>query len=120
MAGKTLNVGLIGSGFMGQAHADAWRRAGLLYRKFRRCNPFCIRWQMSRPHWPKKRLGRYGFQHSTADWQSLVNNPEIDIVDITTPNSMHDMALAAIRAGKRLLRKISPFVAGSANPDPGS
>ena len=29
---RTLNVGLIGSGFMGQAHADAFRRAGMLYR----------------------------------------------------------------------------------------
>ena len=32
MTGRRLNIGLIGSGFMGQAHADAYRRAGALYR----------------------------------------------------------------------------------------
>ena len=35
---KTLNIGLIGSGFMGQAHADAYRRAGILYRNLP-CTP---------------------------------------------------------------------------------
>ena len=33
---KPLNIGLIGSGFMGQAHADAYRRAGILYRNLPR------------------------------------------------------------------------------------
>lgn len=33
---KSLNIGLIGSGFMGQAHADAYRRAGILYRNLPR------------------------------------------------------------------------------------
>ncbi|HET7238689.1 MAG TPA: hypothetical protein VFI76_06670, partial [Terrimicrobiaceae bacterium] len=33
---KPLNIGLIGSGFMGQAHADAYRRAGILYRSLPR------------------------------------------------------------------------------------
>ena len=34
----SLNIGLIGSGFMGQAHTDAYRRAGMLYRNLS-CTP---------------------------------------------------------------------------------
>jgi len=46
---------------------------------------------------------RFGFAKSTANWRDLVNDPEIDVVDITTPNAMHvEMALAAIAAGKHV------------------
>ncbi|MGV1755048.1 Gfo/Idh/MocA family protein [Agrobacterium sp. CG674] len=99
---KTLNIGLIGSGFMGQAHSDAYRRAGMLYRDL--------------PAVPRLRLladateelaadaaARFGFERSTGDWRKLVEDPEIDVVDITSPNSMHhEMAMAAIAAGKHV------------------
>ena len=102
MAGKTLNVGLIGSGFMGQAHADAWRRAGLLYRNLP-LQPVLHTLADATPELAAEAAQRYGFQHATADWQAMVNHSDIDIVDITTPNSMHfAMALAAIRAGKHV------------------
>ena len=46
---------------------------------------------------------RFGFEKSTGDWRALVNDPAVDVVDITSPNAMHsEMALAAIAAGKHV------------------
>ena len=45
----------------------------------------------------------FGFAHATTRWQDIIDNPEIDVVDITAPNALHkEMALAAIRAGKHV------------------
>ncbi|MDU6433310.1 MAG: Gfo/Idh/MocA family oxidoreductase [Pantoea sp.] len=102
MSKKHLNVGLIGSGFMGQAHADAWRRAALLYRDLP-LQPLLHTLADATPALAQEAAQRFGFRQGTADWRAMVEDPEIDIVDITTPNSMHvDMALAAIRAGKHV------------------
>jgi hypothetical protein len=43
------------------------------------------------------------FQYLSANWRQLVAHPEIDIVSITEPNSLHkEMSHAAITAGKRV------------------
>ena len=97
-----LNIGLIGSGFMGQTHADAFRRVALFYRDL-----------PARPrlHMVAERnaavasaaAARFGFERSTGDWRELVNDPGIDLVDITSPNNLHrEMAVAAIKAGKHV------------------
>ena len=96
---KRLGIGLIGSGFMGRAHAIAFRTVGGVF---------------SLPVQPElelladiseaaaaKAASALGFRRSTADWQTLVNDPGVDIVAITAPNAMHKpMALAAIAQGK--------------------
>lgn len=102
MSQKTLNVGLIGSGFMGQAHADAWRRAALLYRDLP-LQPVLHTLADATPALAQASAQRFGFQQATADWRAMVQDPAIDLVDITTPNGLHvEMALAAIRAGKHV------------------
>lgn len=102
MTQKTLNIGLIGSGFMGQAHADAYRRAGLLYRDL----PAVPRLYMlaeATDALAASAAARFGFEHSTGDWRRLVEDPDVDVVDITSPNALHhEMALAAIAAGKHV------------------
>jgi len=46
---------------------------------------------------------RFGFSRATDDWRTLVADPEVDIVSITTPNNMlKEMALAALAAGKHV------------------
>ena len=46
-------------------------------------------------------LQELGFARATADWRAMVADPEIDLVDVTTPNALHKpMALASIAAGK--------------------
>jgi predicted dehydrogenase len=47
---------------------------------------------------------RFGYSKSTANWQEVVNDPEVDIVDIATPNDSHaEIAIAAAKAGKHIL-----------------
>ena len=102
MAKPTLNIGLIGSGFMGRAHADAFRRAELLYPAL----PATPRLHVLAERdagLAEAAAGAFGFARSTGDWRQLVEDPDIDVVDITTPNNLHhEMALAAIAAGKHV------------------
>jgi predicted dehydrogenase len=87
---------------MGQAHADAFRRAGMLYRDL----PALPRLHMladASESLAADAARRFGFERSTGDWRALVDDPGVDIVDITSPNAMHEeMALAAIAAGKHV------------------
>jgi predicted dehydrogenase len=102
MPQETLNIGLIGSGFMGQAHADAFRRAGLLYKNLPAV-PVLHTLADATQELAEVAAARFGFAKATADWRAMISDPEIDVVDITTPNAMHfDMAMAAIEAGKHV------------------
>ncbi|QXZ80508.1 Gfo/Idh/MocA family protein [Rhizobium sp. L51/94] len=93
---------MIGSGFMGQAHADAYRRAAMLYRDLPAV-PRLVLLADATEELAAQAAARYGFERSTGDWRTLVTDPEIDVVDITSPNAMHhEMALAAIGAGKHV------------------
>jgi len=99
---KTLNIGLIGSGFMGQTHADSYRRAGLLYRNLPR-TPVLYAVADANDKLAERARGRLGFQKAYGDWRKLIEDPEVDVVDITTPNNLHvEPALAAIEAGKHV------------------
>lgn len=102
MSRKTLNIGLIGSGFMGQAHADAFRRAVMLYRDLPAVPQLYMIADATR-ELAANAAERFGFQKHTGAWRTLVADPEVDVVDITSPNAMHhEMALAAIAAGKHV------------------
>ncbi len=98
----SLNIGLVGSGFMGQAHADAYRRAGMLYRDLPRIPKLHAIADQNEALAESARQ-KLGFQKAYGDWRRLVEDPEIHVVDITTPNHLHvDVALAAIGAGKHV------------------
>jgi predicted dehydrogenase len=102
MTTRTLNIGLIGSGFMGQAHADAFKRAGMLYRDLP-ARPHLYMLADANDALAADAAARFGFEKSTGDWHALVSDPAVDVVDITSPNAMHkEMALAAIAAGKHV------------------
>jgi predicted dehydrogenase len=51
----------------------------------------------------EKWAGEFGFERWTTDWREIVDDPRVDVVDITTPNALHaEMAIAAAQAGKHI------------------
>jgi predicted dehydrogenase len=98
---RELGIGLIGTGFMGKAHAIAYRTALSAFPDLP--TPRLVAVADVNAEAASKAAHQYGFEASTGDWTSLIANPNIHVVSITTPNSMHkDMALAAIAAGKHV------------------
>ncbi len=97
----TLRIGLIGSGYMGRAHAIAFATASAVFDL-----PDTVELDLladANAALAATAARSLGFNRSTGDWRELINDPGIDVVDITTPNLMHEeMALAAIRAGKHV------------------
>src|SRR5450432_3523235 len=96
---KKLNIGMVGYGFMGRTHSNAFRSAGNFFdlpyepvlrticaRNKERANAFAAQW---------------GYQSAVTDWRKLVDSPEIDLIDIASPNDTHaEIAIAAAKAGK--------------------
>ncbi|ATJ84694.1 Gfo/Idh/MocA family protein [Halomonas beimenensis] len=98
---KALNIGLIGTGFMGKAHAIALKAAPTVFSL--PALPVCDLLAEVDDEMAARKARELGFARSTGDWRALVADPEVDVVDICAPNFLHqEMALAAIAAGKHV------------------
>jgi len=99
---KTLNVGLIGYGFMGRAHANAYRKVNAFFKLDHRpvLKAVCAR----KADQALAFAENWGFESVETDWRKLVERPDIDLIDICSPNNTHvEIAVAAARAGKMVL-----------------
>jgi predicted dehydrogenase len=98
---KNLRVGLIGSGYIGRAHSIALQEVGAVFPEV--TAPVCELLADRDAAQAAKSAAAMGFARSTGDWRELVADPDVDIVDICSPNYLHrEMALAAIAAGKHV------------------
>ena len=98
-AGRTARVGLIGAGYMGKCHANAFRSVAGQFDL--RVEPELHLLADVDEATARRSASALGFARSTGDWRELTGDPSVDIVAITTPNALHaEMALAAIDAGK--------------------
>ena len=99
---KTLNVGLLGSGFMARAHSNAIRRVNNFFDLEYQLVPKAV---CSHDEARAKAFAaRWGYQSYETDWRKLIARDDIDLVDITLPNDMHrETAVAAAKAGKMIL-----------------
>lgn len=97
-----IRVGIIGAGWMGRAHAAAFESAARIFG----AEPATLKIVAVadvNEEAAQDFAGRFGVERYTSDWRSVVNDPNIDVIDITTPNDKHpDIALAAIAAGKHV------------------
>ena len=99
---KTLRVGMIGYGFMGKAHSNAWRQVSHFFPLKARVEMHTICGR-NRAHVEAARV-QLGWQHSATDWQEVVESPLIDIIDVCTSNVSHsEIAIAAAKAGKQVI-----------------
>jgi len=99
MTKKQLRVGLVGYGFMARAHSNAYRNAGHFFSFDTEIvlAAACGRNEVK----VKEFADRWGYESIETDWRKLVERPDIDAIDICTPNNFHaEIAIAAAEAGK--------------------
>ncbi|HYW46731.1 MAG TPA: Gfo/Idh/MocA family oxidoreductase [Bryobacteraceae bacterium] len=99
---KKLNIGMVGYGFMGRTHSNAFLKVAnffdlpyqpvlkaLCARNAERAKAFAANW---------------GYASVETDWRKLVVSPDIDLIDIASPNDTHmEIAVAAAKAGKMVM-----------------
>src|SRR5690606_26879256 len=99
---KPLNVGMIGYGFMGRAHSNAYRKVNNFFELEHRpvLKAVCARKKEKAEAFAKN----WGYESVETDWRKLVERSDIDLIDIGSPNNTHlEIAIAAAEAGKMVL-----------------
>ena len=95
----SVGIGLIGAGFMGRCHANAFRSVGGLFDL--PVIPELAVLADATPELAESGAHQLGFLRASADWKTLINDPQVDLVAITAPNALHaPIALTAIASGK--------------------
>src|SRR5437867_10618741 len=98
MAKTDLKIGLVGYGFMGRAHSNAFLQAARFF---------------DLPYWPvlkavcardaeraRSFAQNWGYESVETDWRRLIERKDIDVIDIASPNDTHaEIAVAAARTG---------------------
>ncbi len=98
---ESIGVGLIGSGFMGKAHALAWNAVRPVFGDIPKIRLAHL--GDANDGLAKAKADEFGFAKGSGDWRAVVNDPDVDVVSITTPNKFHlEMANAALAAGKHV------------------
>jgi myo-inositol 2-dehydrogenase/D-chiro-inositol 1-dehydrogenase len=99
---KKLNIGLIGYGFMGRTHSNAFHQAPTFFNV-----PFqpVLKTICGRNGEAAKAFAQqWGYESSESDWHKLIDDKDIDLIDIASPNDTHaEIAIAAAQAGKMVL-----------------
>jgi predicted dehydrogenase len=96
-----IGVGLIGTGFMGKCHALAWNSVGTVFGDVPEIK--LVHLGEANDELARKKGREFGFAKASGDWRAVVNDPEVDIVSVTSPNQFHpEMAIEALKAGKHV------------------
>jgi predicted dehydrogenase len=99
---RPLNIGMVGYGFMGRTHSNAFGKVNQFFdlgyqpvlkaicgRDNDKTHGFAAKW---------------GYQSYETDWRALVARSDIDLIDIASPNDTHaEIAIAAAAAGKMVM-----------------
>lgn len=99
---KELRVGMIGYGFMGRAHSNAYKRLNDFFPVEHR--PVLKAVAARNPEKAQGFAANWGYERVETDWRRLVEASDIDLIDIGAPNHVHkEIALAAAAAGKMIV-----------------
>ena len=97
---REVRIGLIGAGWMGNAHTVAYRNVPMVFGPEPAIPTLEVIADVN-PDWARAGAEKLGFARWTSDWRTVVEDARVDVVDITTPNDVHaEIALAALAAGK--------------------
>ena len=101
---KELRIGIIGCGFMGRTHSNAYCQVNHFFpHDYHPVLKACC----ARPE-EKSQLEKFaatwGYESMELDWKKLVARPDIDLIDVCVPNSLHhDLVIGAAEAGKMVV-----------------
>ena len=102
MAKKPLNIGMVGYGFMGRAHSNAFKQSSNFFDL-----PYKPVLKAACARDADKLKGfadQWGYESTETDWRKLIARKDIDVIDIAAPNDVHhDIAIAAAAAGKMVM-----------------
>lgn len=99
---KEIRIGLVGAGWMGKAHSTAMLNEQMLFGPDFGVPVFEMVADNNEES-AKIAQHKIGFRRMTTDWHELVTDPQIDLVDIATPNAFHyEVAKAALENGKNV------------------
>ncbi|MFN5805359.1 MAG: Gfo/Idh/MocA family protein [Opitutia bacterium] len=104
---KPVRIGLIGYGFMGRTHSNAYSQVGHFFPKDSVTTGHHVVRQAvcGRDEAKVKAFAeKWGYASYETDWRKLVARADTDAVDICTPNDSHaEIALECIKHGKMIL-----------------
>jgi predicted dehydrogenase len=99
---KALNIGLVGYGFMGRTHSNAFRQAPRFFKL--PYEPVLKAVAARNADRVKAFAENWGYESFDTDWRNLVARKDIDVIDIASPNDTHhEIAIAAAKAGKMVM-----------------
>lgn len=102
MTDRDVRIGLIGFGWMGQAHSRSYRNIPVYFPEAG-LRPRLVAVADTVPARVNLAIDNFGYSWGTEDWRQLVEREDIDVVDITAPNAMHqEVAEVAAAAGKHI------------------
>jgi predicted dehydrogenase len=99
-ARRRIGVGLIGFGWLGQAHSRSMQRIKTLFGE-REFDPELVICSDTVPARVNEAVESFGYRRGAADWRRVMDDPEVDVVFIAAPNALHvELIEAAAQAGK--------------------
>jgi predicted dehydrogenase len=99
---RAIGIGVIGLGWMGQAHSRSYRSIPSYFPETG-ITPRLVAIADNVPQRVDIAIAKYGYEHGTTDWRELMDRDDIEVIDITAPNALHqEIAEAAAAAGKHV------------------
>lgn len=100
---RDIKIALIGGGFMGKAHSLAYAAMPMFFWPAPARPVRSVIVDVS-DELASTAAQRYGWENFSTSWQNVIDDPEIDAIDIATPNHLHaEIAIAAAQAGKHVI-----------------
>jgi predicted dehydrogenase len=102
MTKADIGIGMVGYAFMGAAHSQAWRTVARAFDL--PLNPRMTAIAGRNRDAVTAAAARFGWAAAETDWRALIARDDVGLVDVCTPGSSHhDIAIAALEAGKHVL-----------------
>jgi len=100
---KELRIGMLGSGFMGKCHTNAYKKIPYIYADAGISPRLLVLCDIDEPK-VRQQAARYGYEEYCTDWKDVVSDPRVDVFDNCGPDPVHpEPSIAALNNGKSVI-----------------